>query len=263
MEFFRQECWSGLPFPSPGDLPNPGIEPGSLALQVNSLTILATKPHRDYEERHILSLGLFTGRFIFHCMLSLQFIFILVFFPRFCPNSFSFFFLQWHKLKTHSPSPLPVYPRHCDSCVFPRIPSSYGCHDTGYLSMSYWQRSAEGWEGNETAGSSLPFLIQLSFQQSLWLREQAGSCKDGTPTWCLLQFQHPFTLNAPLFLRLLQAQILLFNHRVSGLCLFLAKKSVPCSRLALVLSTQPHFTSLLGKSASYFAIYTCIVSLFH
>ena len=27
--FSRQEYWSGLPFPSPGDLPNPGIEPGS------------------------------------------------------------------------------------------------------------------------------------------------------------------------------------------------------------------------------------------
>ena len=27
MEFFRQEYWSGLPFPSPGDLPGPGIEP--------------------------------------------------------------------------------------------------------------------------------------------------------------------------------------------------------------------------------------------
>ena len=29
MEFSRQEYWSGLPFHSPGDLPNPGIEPGS------------------------------------------------------------------------------------------------------------------------------------------------------------------------------------------------------------------------------------------
>ena len=29
MEFSRQEYWGGLPFPSPGDLPNPGIEPGS------------------------------------------------------------------------------------------------------------------------------------------------------------------------------------------------------------------------------------------
>ena len=30
MEFSRQECWSGLPFPTPGNLPNPGIEPTSL-----------------------------------------------------------------------------------------------------------------------------------------------------------------------------------------------------------------------------------------
>ena len=33
----RQEYWSGLPFPSPGDLPDPGIEPGSPTLQVDSL----------------------------------------------------------------------------------------------------------------------------------------------------------------------------------------------------------------------------------
>ena len=37
MEFSRQEYWSVLPFPSPGDLPDPGIEPGSPALQVDSL----------------------------------------------------------------------------------------------------------------------------------------------------------------------------------------------------------------------------------
>ena len=37
MEFSRQEYWSGLPFPSPGDLPDPGIEPRSLALQADSL----------------------------------------------------------------------------------------------------------------------------------------------------------------------------------------------------------------------------------
>ena len=37
MEFSRQEYWSGSPFPSPGDLPNPGIEPGSPALQADSL----------------------------------------------------------------------------------------------------------------------------------------------------------------------------------------------------------------------------------
>ncbi|XDA77091.1 hypothetical protein R6Z07F_007236 [Ovis aries] len=33
----QQEYWSGLPFPSPGDLPSPGIEPGSPGLQVDSL----------------------------------------------------------------------------------------------------------------------------------------------------------------------------------------------------------------------------------
>ena len=37
MEFSRQEYWSGLPFPSPGDLPDSGIEPGSPALQEDSL----------------------------------------------------------------------------------------------------------------------------------------------------------------------------------------------------------------------------------
>ena len=36
--FSRQECWSGLPFPSPGDLPDPGIEPGSPALEADALT---------------------------------------------------------------------------------------------------------------------------------------------------------------------------------------------------------------------------------
>ena len=37
MGFSRQEYWSGLPFPSPGDLPNPRIEPGSSALQTDAL----------------------------------------------------------------------------------------------------------------------------------------------------------------------------------------------------------------------------------
>ena len=38
MGFSRQECWNGFPFPSPGDLPNPGIEPGSPALQADALS---------------------------------------------------------------------------------------------------------------------------------------------------------------------------------------------------------------------------------
>ena len=38
MGFSRQEYWSGLPFPFPGDLPDPEIEPGSSALEAGTLT---------------------------------------------------------------------------------------------------------------------------------------------------------------------------------------------------------------------------------
>ena len=38
MGFSREEYWCGLPFPSPGDLPDPGIEPGSPTLQADALT---------------------------------------------------------------------------------------------------------------------------------------------------------------------------------------------------------------------------------
>ena len=37
MEFSRQKYWCGVPFPSPGDLPDPGIEPGFPALQADSV----------------------------------------------------------------------------------------------------------------------------------------------------------------------------------------------------------------------------------
>ena len=43
MGFCRQEYWSGLPFPYPGDLPDPGIESGSPALQADSLLHCAMK----------------------------------------------------------------------------------------------------------------------------------------------------------------------------------------------------------------------------
>ena len=39
MGFSRQECWSELPFPPPGDLPDPRIEPGSPALQADALRL--------------------------------------------------------------------------------------------------------------------------------------------------------------------------------------------------------------------------------
>ena len=48
MGFPRQEYWSGLPFPSPGDLPDPGIEPGSPSLQADSL--LSEPPGKSKKE---------------------------------------------------------------------------------------------------------------------------------------------------------------------------------------------------------------------
>ena len=46
MGFSRQEYWSGLPFPSPGDLPDPGIKPRSPTLQADALTSEPPgKPH--------------------------------------------------------------------------------------------------------------------------------------------------------------------------------------------------------------------------
>ena len=61
MEFSRQEYWSGLPFPSPGDLLNPGIEPGSPALWAD--TLLSEPPGNP-------SLGMPNFRSSFHLFLS-------------------------------------------------------------------------------------------------------------------------------------------------------------------------------------------------
>ena len=55
MGFSRQEYWSGLPFPSPGDLPNPGIKPRSLALRADSLPV---KPQGKPKNTGVGSLSL-------------------------------------------------------------------------------------------------------------------------------------------------------------------------------------------------------------
>ena len=55
MGFSRQEYWSGLPFPSPGDLPDPGIEPRSPTLQAAALPSeppgCIHRTHRTYTHR--------------------------------------------------------------------------------------------------------------------------------------------------------------------------------------------------------------------
>ena len=52
ISFSRQEYWSGLPFPSPGDLPDPGIKPGSPALQADTLT---SEPPGLGKPKHLIS----------------------------------------------------------------------------------------------------------------------------------------------------------------------------------------------------------------
>ena len=58
MRFLRQKYWSGLPFPSPEDLPNPGIEPTSPALQADSFYHRATRK-KDYSDLYSMSRNLF------------------------------------------------------------------------------------------------------------------------------------------------------------------------------------------------------------
>ena len=63
MGFPRPEYWSGLPCPSLGYLPDPGIEPRSLALQVDSLRAKPPgKPHKEYSDYIIKFLELDTLR---------------------------------------------------------------------------------------------------------------------------------------------------------------------------------------------------------
>ena len=53
MGFSRQKYWSGLPFPSPGDLPDPGMEPRSPALQADTLT--SEPPQKPIQMANILN----------------------------------------------------------------------------------------------------------------------------------------------------------------------------------------------------------------
>ena len=56
MGFFRQEYWSGLPVPSPGDLPDPGIEPRSPALQADALPSEPPGKPKEKEGKGVMKL---------------------------------------------------------------------------------------------------------------------------------------------------------------------------------------------------------------
>ena len=61
MEFSRPEYWSGYPSPSPGDLPNPGIEPRSPSLQADSLP---AEPQGKPKNTGVGNLSLLQGIFL-------------------------------------------------------------------------------------------------------------------------------------------------------------------------------------------------------
>ena len=65
MGFPRQEHWSGLPFPSPGDLPNTGIEPRSPALKTDSLPSEPPGKPIYKEDRRVMNSGYKFSRFSF------------------------------------------------------------------------------------------------------------------------------------------------------------------------------------------------------
>ena len=72
MAFSRQECWSGLPFPSPGDLPNTGIESGSPALQ--AYTLPSEPPGKLYKVQYyvlilLMDSGIPEGLETYHLLL--------------------------------------------------------------------------------------------------------------------------------------------------------------------------------------------------
>ena len=54
MEFSRQEYWSGLPFPSPGDIPDPQIEPRSPAVQADALL---SEPPGKLSQKYLMDIG--------------------------------------------------------------------------------------------------------------------------------------------------------------------------------------------------------------
>ena len=71
MKFSRQEYWSGLPFPSPGALPNPGIKPRFPALQADTLpSELPGKPlnssMRGFEQGKLLNSRISGERGVYH-----------------------------------------------------------------------------------------------------------------------------------------------------------------------------------------------------
>ena len=87
MGFSRQEYWSGLPFPSPGDLPDPGIEPRFPALQADALKYWINhegKNNPQKRESTVVSSHLLSFSYVHECMCGINsylYLYILFSFP--------------------------------------------------------------------------------------------------------------------------------------------------------------------------------------
>ena len=81
MGFSRQEYWSGLPLPSPGDLPDPGIESGSPAFQADALTSEPPGKPFHLSKFHInvlvYCIGVFLSGFLSLCIIGSSFIHLI------------------------------------------------------------------------------------------------------------------------------------------------------------------------------------------
>ena len=72
VEFSRQEYWRGLPFPTPGDLPDPGIEPASLVSPALAGRSFTTGPPGKPNLRHHLTFNLIKQRWSSTLLLSID-----------------------------------------------------------------------------------------------------------------------------------------------------------------------------------------------
>ena len=94
MGFSRHESWSGLPFPSPGDLPNPVIEPGSPALQTDALPSEPLEKPYTHTHTHFF---IFFSIMVYHTILNI----VPCAIQCMCAKSFSC--VQLCDLMDHSP----------------------------------------------------------------------------------------------------------------------------------------------------------------
>ena len=88
MRFPRRECWSGLPFPSPGDLPDSGIEPGSPTLQTDFIP--PEPPGKPPMTSYTFSLSYFPSVMWYpsYYFLTISFMFYHIFLEIYCICSF-------------------------------------------------------------------------------------------------------------------------------------------------------------------------------